>query len=68
MLDDKDPEKDRAIAERVISNHRYISGNNEIISVFNYANDDVIVEPDMKDNKMDAKGTTVYEKVNPQFK
>jgi len=29
MLDDKDPENDRKIAERVIINHRYQNPNNE---------------------------------------
>jgi DNA replicative helicase MCM subunit Mcm2 (Cdc46/Mcm family) len=30
MLDEKDPEHDRKIAERVIQNHRYQSANHEI--------------------------------------
>jgi DNA replicative helicase MCM subunit Mcm2 (Cdc46/Mcm family) len=39
MLDEKDPENDRKIAERVISNHRYLSaGNHE--ATFNFFNQD----------------------------
>ena len=63
MLDEKDPENDRKIAERVISNHRYLSkGNQE--ATFNFFNqDDVVIEPEIADDKKtDGKGTTVYEK------
>lgn len=63
MLDEKDPENDRKIAERVISNHRYLSaGNHE--ATFNFFNqDDVVIEPEIADDKKtDGKGTTVYEK------
>lgn len=49
MLDEKDPENDRKIAQRVIANHRYQAPNTngELASVFNYTNDDVVVENDM---------------------
>lgn len=63
MLDEKDPENDRKIAERVISNHRYLSaGNHE--ATFNFFNqDDVVIEPEIADDKKtDGKGATVYEK------
>jgi DNA replicative helicase MCM subunit Mcm2 (Cdc46/Mcm family) len=29
MLDEKDPEQDRKIAEKVINNHRFIGANND---------------------------------------
>ncbi len=66
MLDEKDPESDRRIAERVILNHRYLSTQQDnVLSHFNYLNDDVIVERDMSDNKhQEEKGTAVYEKEN----
>lgn len=43
MLDEKDPDNDRKIAERVIMNHRYQSANNEMPH-FNYFNEDVVIE------------------------
>ena len=63
MLDEKDPENDRKIAERVISNHRYQSAGNQE-ATFNYFNqDDVVIEPEIGDDKKtDGKGTTVFEK------
>ncbi len=63
MLDEKDPENDRKIAERVISNHRYLSAGNQE-STFNFFNqDDVVIEPESADaKKTDGKGTTVFEK------
>lgn len=61
MLDEKDPELDRKIAERVISNHRYQSGNNgEQQFQFNYFQDDVVIEPEIADDKkggQDGKAT-----------
>lgn len=48
MLDEKDAELDRKIAERVINNHRYRSAKHDTsLSHFNYNNDDVIVEKDL---------------------
>lgn len=67
MLDEKDPELDRKIAERVIQNHRYQSANNEHIQ-FNYFNDDVVIEPEFHDDKKaEGKGTVVYEKLNTKL-
>jgi DNA replication licensing factor MCM3 len=64
MLDEKDPENDRKIAERVISNHRYQApgGHNE--AQFNFFNqDDVVIEPEIHDDKKnEGKGTSVFEK------
>lgn len=67
MLDEKDAESDRKIAERVINNHRYQSQRNgQNLSHFNYTNDEVIVEEDINDQRnQDAagdKGTAVFEK------
>jgi DNA replication licensing factor MCM3 len=36
MLDDKNPDKDRRIAQRVIANHRYLAPNSEL-NTYNYA-------------------------------
>ena len=50
ILDEKDPENDRKIAERVISNHRYQDKSSiEQQPLFNYFGDDNIVEVDMVD-------------------
>lgn len=48
MLDEKDPDNDRKIAERVIANHRYLNPNTggEFMSIFHYSNEDVVVEKD----------------------
>lgn len=64
MLDEKDPENDRKIAERVITNHRYHNPNHDAMAHFNYSNDDYVIEPDTKANKTDggAAGQTIYEK------
>jgi DNA replication licensing factor MCM3 len=62
MLDDKDPKNDRKIAERVITNHRYQNPNSDVMAHFNYANNDYVVEPEMKDVNKEGKGTTIYEK------
>lgn len=53
MLDEKDPESDRKIAERVITNHRYHNPNDDTMAHFNFANDDYVIEPDMKDKNED---------------
>lgn len=60
MLDEKDPEKDRRIAERVITNHRFQGGSN----LANMFKDDYVIEPTLEaqTNKQDGKGTTVYDK------
>lgn len=65
MLDEKDPENDRKIAERVISNHRYQAAGNHDVPQFNFYNqDDVVIEPEINDDKKaDAgKGISPYEK------
>lgn len=63
MLDEKDPENDRRIAERVITNHRYQNPNYDAMAHFNFANDDYVVEPEVaKDAKSNDKHTTIYEK------
>jgi DNA replication licensing factor MCM3 len=68
MLDEKDPENDRKIAERVITNHRYQSANQENVPHFNYFNDDVVIEQEINDDiKNDGKGTVVYEKINTRL-
>jgi DNA replication licensing factor MCM3 len=66
MLDEKDAESDRRIAEKVINNHRYQKPNDQSMSHFNYLNDDVIIENDIAEvkSKDDSKGTTIYEKYN----
>lgn len=51
MLDEKDPEHDRKIAERVIMNHRYQSTHNSELPHFNFANDDFVIEPDYREER-----------------
>lgn len=60
MLDEKDPESDRKIAERVITNHRYHNPNEDTMAHFNFNNDDYVIEPSIKDDQADK--TEVYEK------
>ena len=60
MLDDKDPDSDRRIAERVIQNHRYQSGSNE--TAFNFFHDDVVIEPDEEKDRKEGDRNAVYEK------
>lgn len=63
MLDEKDPESDRKIAERVITNHRSHDQNFDHMQHFNYNNDDFVIEPDMKaGEKGQGKGNSIYEK------
>jgi len=49
MLDEKDPEIDRKIAERVITNHKYQNVNSEGALDFlnNNQNSDYVIEPKM---------------------
>ena len=65
MLDEKDPENDRKIAERVIMNHRSQTNQSELPQ-FNYFNDEVVIEPIHKEDKAkdNGKSTQVYEKVH----
>ena len=60
MLDEKDPENDRKIAERVITNHRFMNTENPTIT----QGHDTIIENEIKNEKStrDGKGTTVWEK------
>ena len=60
MLDEKDPENDRAIAERVITNHRFMNTENPTIT----QGHDTIIENEVKNERStrDGKGTTVWEK------
>ena len=46
MLDEKDPDADRKIAERVITNHRCQTDNNSL-PAFNYQESDHIIEPNV---------------------
>jgi DNA replicative helicase MCM subunit Mcm2 (Cdc46/Mcm family) len=63
MLDEKDPEADRRIAERVITNHKYHNPNHDPMAHFNYNNDDYVIEPEIKvDQKNEGKGTSIFEK------
>ena len=66
MLDEKDPENDRRIAERVIQNHRYQSANNEQPQ-FNYFNDDVVIEPEVDEKRTDGKGSQMFDKLNTKL-
>ena len=64
MLDEKDPEIDRMIAERVITNHRYQNPDGSVMQQmlnFNYMNGDSVIEPEVKLDK-NAKGDQIYEK------
>ena len=66
ILDEKDADNDRKIAERVIANHRYLAPNmgSELASVFHYTNDDVVIENDFDAKQRNDKttGNQVYEK------
>lgn len=66
ILDEKDADNDRKIAERVIANHRYQAPNNtnDVASVFHYTHDDVVIENDFDANKSKDKtnGNQIYEK------
>jgi DNA replication licensing factor MCM3 len=60
MLDEKDPQLDRQIAQRVILNHRF----NQTDNIANSYKDDHVIEAslDQHQHKQDGKGTTVYDK------
>ena len=63
MLDEKDPESDRKIAERVITNHRHHNPNHDAMAHFNFSNDDYVIEPEMQANKEGGGvGASIYEK------
>ena len=50
MLDEKDPNLDRKVAERVITNHRYHNPNLDVMKHFNFGDNDYVIEPDMKED------------------
>jgi len=61
MLDEKEAEADRRIAERVITNHRFMNATDA--PSINYFNNEVVIERELNiENKQDGKGTTVFEK------
>lgn len=62
MLDMKEPEMDRKIAERVITNHRYMNPNAGPQTMNFYNNDNVIETELGNDRKNDGKGSTLFEK------
>lgn len=62
MLDMKEPELDRKIAERVITNHRYMNPNAGPQTMNFYNNDNVIETELGNDRKNDGKGSTLFEK------
>jgi DNA replication licensing factor MCM3 len=63
MLDEKDPVHDRKIAERVITNHRHHDEKADVFAHFHQGDNDYVVEPLVQDeNKMEGKGTTMFEK------
>ena len=61
MLDEKEPEADRRIAERVITNHRFMDASGA--PSVNYYNEETVIERELNvENRQDGKGTTVFEK------
>jgi len=46
MLDEKDPESDRRIAEKVIGNHRFLQPGSGA-PAFNFSYDDTVIEPEL---------------------
>jgi DNA replication licensing factor MCM3 len=60
MLDEKDPDQDRQIAERVITNHRYLNTQGGVH--FNHSKDDNIIERDIHNEKNAQKSSEMYEK------
>lgn len=59
MLDEKDPDADRKIAERVITNHRCQTENVSSLPAFNYQQGDHIIEPNIAQNKAE---NSIFEK------
>jgi hypothetical protein len=62
MLDEKDPESDRRIADKVISNHRFnVKGGGG--PAFSFSYDDTVIENDHQaDANKENKGTSMFEK------
>lgn len=61
VLDQKEPDADYRIAERVIKNHSYMSASSAM-NELNYFHDEVVERELNVENKQDGKGTTVFEK------
>ena len=64
MLDEKDPEHDRKIAERVISNHSYVNKKGDDgVSFLQHLQDDFIIEAELAKvgRSKEAKNTSVYD-------
>lgn len=59
MLDEKDPDQDRQIAERVITNHRYLNTQGGL--QFNHSNDDNIIEREIHTGKQQQQ-SEMFEK------
>lgn len=59
MLDEKDPDQDRMIAERVITNHRYLNAQGGL--QYGHYHDDTIIERDISNDKT-QKSSEMYEK------
>ena len=60
MLDEKDPELDRQVAERVITNHRsQLENAADNLPAFNYQQSDHIIEPKIQKQQ---ERTQIYEK------
>ena len=62
VLDEKDPNIDKKIAERVIMNHRYTGGSQFTLSTLN--REEALIEPFLRDEEAEEE-TPVYEKFNP---
>ena len=62
VLDEKDPNIDKKIAERVILNHRYAGGSQFTLSTLN--REEALIEPFLRDEEAEEE-TPVYEKFNP---
>ena len=62
VLDEKDAEKDRRIAQKVISNHRYVGTVDSNQGYYNFFSDDFVVEPEMQKEKNEGKSGLIYEK------
>lgn len=67
VLDEKDADSDRIIAERVIANHRYLNPDQQrdFASTFHFTGEDVVVEKDFgqdKKNLTQNKTDSVFEK------
>jgi len=59
MLDEKDPDQDRQIAERVITNHRYLNTQGGLH--FNHTSDDNIIEREINTGKQQQQ-SEMFEK------